>query len=433
MPLGDGPSVGRVALLIDFENLVRAVDEEDIDCEAVFRLADEYGRVLVANAYADWRRKDVNQHQTDLYALGIDLVHVLGHRQGALVKNAVDVKMAVDAVSYVSSLAHIDVYVIVSGDRDFIHVLKELRRHGKIVVGVSPSSAVSRDFSALCDRFVRYEALTSTAEPVDAEGIGNVRSKLADIVRSHPDGLHASMVKTMLRRVLSSTFDESAYGFGSFSQFLQRMDDVVRVVPPPATGGDLRVYPVRSNTPSAADPDPADIDGLARRANLHKSRYERNTRRRRATLAALFDVMAAADAPFRLVDMPDEMRERGGDDAMSLTDLVKYARVLHVGRAFALEADPEDIPFRERPMSLAADVRSPEDFVVAYETAIAARLLRAAGESPVGTAHLADLLGLDAAAEDDCAYCAGLLARARPIAPSAPDRSKPDSSSPTAN
>ena len=68
---GDG--AGQVALLIDFENLVRAVDEEDIDCEAVFRLADEYGRVLVANAYADWRLKDVNQHQTDLYALGIDL------------------------------------------------------------------------------------------------------------------------------------------------------------------------------------------------------------------------------------------------------------------------------------------------------------------------------------------------------------------------
>ena len=96
-------TTGQVALLVDFENLVRAVDEEDIDCEAVFRLADEYGRVLVANAYADWRLKDVNQYQTDLYALGIELVHVLGRRHGALVKNAVDVKMAVDAVSFISS------------------------------------------------------------------------------------------------------------------------------------------------------------------------------------------------------------------------------------------------------------------------------------------------------------------------------------------
>ena len=164
----DAATADQVALLIDFENLVRAVDEEDIDCEAVFRLADEYGRVLVANAYADWRMKDVNQYQTDLYGLGIELVHIKGQRRGALIKNAVDVKMAVDTVSLMSSLPHIDIYVIVSGDRDFIHVLKELRCHGKPVIGVSPNSAVSSDFSSLCDRFLRYEALTSSVEPTGA-------------------------------------------------------------------------------------------------------------------------------------------------------------------------------------------------------------------------------------------------------------------------
>ena len=74
----DAAEMGQVALLIDFENLVRAVDEEDIDCDAVFRLADAYGRVLVANAYADWRMRDVNQYQADMYGLGIELVHVFG-------------------------------------------------------------------------------------------------------------------------------------------------------------------------------------------------------------------------------------------------------------------------------------------------------------------------------------------------------------------
>lgn len=233
----------QVALLIDFENVVRAVDEKDIDCGALFRLAEEYGRVLVANAYADWRMKDVNRYQTDLYGLGIELIHVLGQRRGTVVKNAVDVKMAVDAVSLMSSLPHIDVYVIASGDRDFIHVLKELRRHGKTVIGVSPNSAVSSDFSSLCDRFLRYEALTSTVEPTGSESIEEVRAKLAEIVRDNPDGLLGSAVKTTLRRVLSSSFDESAYGFRSFGSFLGRMSDIVRVVRAPSGGGDLRVYP----------------------------------------------------------------------------------------------------------------------------------------------------------------------------------------------
>ena len=204
---------GRVALLIDFENLVRAVDEEYIDCEAVFRLADEYGRVLVANAYADWRMKDVNQHQTDLYGLGIELVHVMGHRRGALVKNAVDVKMAVDAVSLMSSLPHIDVYVIVSGDRDFIHVLKELRRHGKTVIGVSPNSAVSRDFSSLCDRFLRYEALTSAdaAGEGEDEGLRLARqAKLKSRFRFERDAARR-------RAELASLFDAMAARDGPFT------------------------------------------------------------------------------------------------------------------------------------------------------------------------------------------------------------------------
>ena len=95
---------------------------------------------------------------------------------------------------------------------------------------------MSSDFSSLCDRFLRYEALTSTVEPTGAESIDEVRSKLAEIVRENPDGLRGSEVKVMLRRVLSSSFDESAYGFRSFGSFLGRMDGVVRVVPAPRPG-----------------------------------------------------------------------------------------------------------------------------------------------------------------------------------------------------
>ena len=97
--------------------------------------------------------------------------------------------MAVDAVSLMSTLPHIEVYVIVSGDRDFIHVLKELRRRGKTVIGVSPDKAVSSDFSSLCDRFLRYEALTSKVELEGVESVAEVRAKLAEIVRENPDGL----------------------------------------------------------------------------------------------------------------------------------------------------------------------------------------------------------------------------------------------------
>ena len=167
----DTRPTGQVALLIDFENLVRGTSDQDsVDCEILFRLAEEHGRVLVANAYADWRMKDVNKYQAALYRLGVDLVHVFGKFGSTGFKNAVDVKMAVDAIGAVAALPHINTFVIVSGDRDFIHVLKALRQHGKIVVGVSPASSTSDDFAALCDRFVRYEALAAAYAPPPTTG-----------------------------------------------------------------------------------------------------------------------------------------------------------------------------------------------------------------------------------------------------------------------
>ena len=408
----DAAASGRVALLIDFENLVRAVDEEDIDCEAVFRLADEYGRVLVANAYADWRMRDVNQYQADLYGLGIELVHVLGQRRGALIKNAVDVKMAVDAVSLMSSLPHIDVYVIVSGDRDFIHVLKELRRHGKTVIGVSPNSAVSSDFSSLCDRFLRYEALTSTVEPTGAESIDEVRSKLAEIVRENPDGLRGSEVKTMLRRVLSSSFDESAYGFMSFGSFLGRMDGVVRVVPAPATGGDLRVYPASAPTAAPVEADD-DATRLVRKAKLSTMRYEANAQRRRALLLRLFGAMAEQEQPFTLGEAHASMQEQDAAGAFPFGDVVKYARTLYLGGVLVAEDGQDDVFFRERRMSLTLDPSTAESLILAYETAVATRLVSAAGEEPIDAATVSGVFGLDREAPGNLTYCGEVLAAAK--------------------
>lgn len=415
---------GQVALLIDFENLVRAVDEVDIDCEAVFRLADEYGRVLVANAYADWRMKDVNQYQTDLYGLGIELVHVMAHRRGAVVKNAVDVRMAVDAVSLMSSLPHIDVYVIVSGDRDFIHVLKELRRHGKTVIGVSPNSAVSSDFSSLCDRFLRYEALTSEVEPEGAESIAEVRAKLAEIVGENPEGLRGSEVKTMLRRVLSSSFDESAYGFRSFASFLGKMAGVVRVVRAPGTGGDLRVYPVSGSAADAADGGDGEEPRLARQAKLKAMRYERNAPRRRAILAQLFRAMAGRDGPFTLAEVHESMQEAGAPGALAFGDLVKYARTLYLGGALAVEEDRDEVFFRDRSMSLALDPPVAESLVLVYETVVAARVVAVAGETLVDAPMVCAVLGLDPGSPDDLTYCGGVLdAAKRRAAASAAQRS----------
>ncbi|RYG39653.1 NYN domain-containing protein [bacterium] len=258
-------NIGTVALLIDFENLVLGLSSNDksetleqFDPVALFSLSEKSGQVVVAQAYADWRSFHVNRHQQALYRAGIDLIHVFGKSSGNGFKNAVDVKMAVDAIEMVWMLPHVQTYVLVSGDRDFIHLLKALRRHGKTIVGVSPKSSISADFAELCDRFVEYESLVEmqvglrklppvshgeSESAVESISLDQVKDALRQILDEHADGLFGSKLKVLLRRRLV-TFDELNFGYQRFSDLLRSLPDIARLIPPPTGVGDIRVFSV---------------------------------------------------------------------------------------------------------------------------------------------------------------------------------------------
>jgi uncharacterized LabA/DUF88 family protein len=407
---------GQVALLIDFENLVRGlVGEDSVDCEQLFRLAEEYGRVLLANAYADWRRKDVNQYQTELYRLGADLVHVFGKYSNSGFKNAVDVKMAVDAISTVSSLPHIDVFVIASGDRDFIHVLKALRRHGKTIIGVSPRASSSDDFATLCDRFVHFETLAGVQEPAD---LNEVRVVLRRLLAAHPDGLKGAQIKPLLRRELSPTFDEASYGFSRLSDLLRALHDTIRIEVPNATG-DVTVLLADKGTAPAGDANGgiSVLERAIQSAKLSDYRFERDATRRRRILQRLYRQMTAsevftwADVLQGILSDPDEDTQE-----LSVTILSKYRTVILQARGFIIEPDQEDLSHREKLARLDPAIASDEDLVRRYETSIVFKLLTAAEELSLDLSRedLARALGLGS---DNAAleYCDDLGARATTI------------------
>jgi len=116
-------------------------------------------------------------------------------------------------------------------------------------VGVSPDQSVSEDFASLCDRFVRYGALLSSyasssgahpPTPTDSaeQSLTSLRAALRDILAEYPEGVKGAMVKPLLRRRLSATFDESEYGFARLSDLLRALPDVVEVMAG-AQGGDI--------------------------------------------------------------------------------------------------------------------------------------------------------------------------------------------------
>ncbi len=241
--LGPAAHDRQVAVFIDFENLVFTTGRScELDCKKLMQFSTLQGRVVLACAYADWRSPSYSRYQKCMHELGIELVHVLAKRA----KNSVDIKIAVDAIRSAFSLPHISTYVIVSGDRDFIHIVRELRRQGKTVVGVSPSKGKSEDFATTCDWFIDYEKIAGGPEEDDSgtptlRSIDEVKAALNHILQQRPNGVFGAQIKPFLRRKISEDFSEKQYGFRRMRALLESMPDIATIVP--QTSRDVLVLP----------------------------------------------------------------------------------------------------------------------------------------------------------------------------------------------
>lgn len=241
-----GRPEGGVALLVDFENLVRGVERGggELDCGLLTALAAGCGRLRVARAYADWRMADTDPHRERVARAGIEAVDVPARRDGALVKNAVDVRMAADA-DLAWSMPGVATCVLATGDGDFVPVVRALQRCRKTVVGVCPEGAASFALANACDAFVDYATL--------ADGGLGVGPAVVDGGRSPDRGAcRPGSAKRLLRRIAGLA---RLGGVRRAATAARRDDDLgERVEPAPVARASRRPG---SGTGVAAEPDGA--------------------------------------------------------------------------------------------------------------------------------------------------------------------------------
>ena len=164
-------------------------------------------------------------------------------------KNSADIHMVVDAVDLCYAKQHIDIFALLTGDSDFSPLVSKLKENDKRVIGCGVKNSTSNLLIANCDEFIYYDDLVRAAEKPrkkaprqksKAEGKGEepVASldtkkqqgveEVMEIVRSlslEYDPLWGSMVKQTIRRV-NPSFNESYYGFESFSELLKQAEEL---------------------------------------------------------------------------------------------------------------------------------------------------------------------------------------------------------------
>jgi uncharacterized protein (TIGR00288 family) len=147
-----------MAIFCDFENLaigVRDAKYDKFDMGKVLEHLLIKGGIVVKKAYCDWDR--YREHKRAMHEAAFEMIEIPHVRQGG--KNSADIRMVVDALDLCYTKAHVDTFVIVSGDSDFSPLVSKLRENNKHVIGVGVKNSTGDIFIKNCDEFIFYDDL----------------------------------------------------------------------------------------------------------------------------------------------------------------------------------------------------------------------------------------------------------------------------------
>jgi uncharacterized protein (TIGR00288 family) len=250
--MANTPEVTSMALFCDFENIalgVRDANYEKFDIAKVLERLLLKGSIVVKKAYCDWER--YKEFRSAMHYASFELIEVPHVSQSG--KNSADIRMVVDALDLCYTKAHVDTFVIISGDSDFSPLVSKLRENNKTVIGVGVKNSTSELLIANCDEFIYYDDLVraqksrqapkkkaqaaeTAAAPAAPAKASKHKSEAVkkqeafDLVletvealsseRGEDEKLWGSMVKQALKR-RKPGFNESYYGFKSFNALLE--------------------------------------------------------------------------------------------------------------------------------------------------------------------------------------------------------------------
>jgi uncharacterized LabA/DUF88 family protein len=225
----------KIAVFIDFDNIeigVKSTLGVQFDIGVVLEALKERGDVVSKIAYGDWTRagdysRSLTQHATKL---------VQRNLTPGGDKNGADINLALDALEMAFTHSHINAYVVVGGDSDFITLVEKLKQYDKTIFVVGGRAFTSMVMQRNCHEFIAYENLvgsrrTSTDRGRPSGPVGQqapieqavplVRRALK-VLSDREVSPQLGLLKSTLLQ-LDSTFSERTYGAGSFRDFAQKL------------------------------------------------------------------------------------------------------------------------------------------------------------------------------------------------------------------
>ena len=246
-------NTNKVAIYWDFDNIhisAKNLDKKNIntrfkqeprvlDVNAIMEFIASYGDISINQAYADWTM--FSNYQQDFLNYSIDLIQLFP--RGSHSKNGADIRMSLDILEDSNAFPHLTHFVIIGGDSDYIGVAQKLKQRGKYIVGIAVEATTNDYFVKACNEFKFYKTILAKSNDQDSEKIleelktktdkNKIRKLVGSAIRKllnqyNTDFVYKAQVKPMIRR-LDPKFDESNYGYRTFTEFIMDHKDILDI------------------------------------------------------------------------------------------------------------------------------------------------------------------------------------------------------------
>jgi uncharacterized protein (TIGR00288 family) len=225
----------RIAVFIDFDNVeigVKSTIGGQFDIGLVLEAIKERGEIVTKIAYSDWKRAGDYSRLLTQHAIRM----VQRNLTPGGDKNGADITMALDALEMAFTHDHINAFVIVGGDSDFISLVEKLKQYGRKVIVVGGRQFTSVTMQRNCHEFIAYENLVGSRgggraadrtgrQPTGSSDISTVLplvKRALKVLSEREVSPQLGLLKSTLLQ-LDSTFSEREYGASSFRDFMEKV------------------------------------------------------------------------------------------------------------------------------------------------------------------------------------------------------------------
>jgi uncharacterized LabA/DUF88 family protein len=225
----------KIAVFIDFDNIEIGVKNTlglPLDISAILEGVKERGEIVTKIAYGDWNR--AGHYGRELSHQAIRMVQRNVTPGGD--KNGADINLALDALEMAFTHSHINAFVIVGGDSDFITLVEKLKQYDRKVFVVGGRQFTSVVMQKNCHEFIAYENLVegrrttharrqgepATGGSVDVTKVFPLIRRALKVLSDREVAPQLGLLKSTLLQ-LDSTFSERDYAAGTFRDFIEKV------------------------------------------------------------------------------------------------------------------------------------------------------------------------------------------------------------------